>query len=100
VRSRGAAGRGGSTDAIVAVLTAVVVDPAARGSGAGAALVTEFVDVARAGGADRVDLVTLSGHDGAARFYEEMGWTRVGTHQDMDGHEVVTYRIELGEPTQ
>lgn len=80
----------------VAVLEAVVVAPAAQGTGAGRALVDRFLSIVARAGVDRVDLVTLAGPDGAAGFYERSGWRQVGQHVDRDGELALTFRIDPG----
>ena len=84
----------GETD--VAVVTALVVDPAARGRGVGARLVGRFVELSTAGPADRAELITLDGGDGAREFYEGLGWTLVGTRANRDGQACL--RMELTLP--
>ena len=60
----------------VAVLEDVIVDPAARGSGAGTALITAALARARADGCQRISLVTDIANEGAQRLYERLGFTR------------------------
>lgn len=81
----------------VAVLSAIVVSPSARAAGAGAALVAGLVERVRRAGTRTIELVTFAGPDGAAAFYRALGWTEAGTHADKDGHEVITFRLELAE---
>jgi len=59
-----------------AVVRMLVVDPARRGRGIGAALAAACVDVARA---DGCSVLRLSSHDGspAHRVYERLGFARV-----------------------
>lgn len=80
----------------VAVVTALVVVPEARGSGAGAALVTELVALAATAGTAEARLTTLAGADGAGSFYEALGWQRQGAHATRDGVLVETYSLDLG----
>ncbi|MBS44137.1 MAG: GNAT family N-acetyltransferase [Nocardioides sp.] len=80
----------------VAVLEAVVVAEEGRGHGVGRALVDQLLDVVHRAGTPTVDLVTKGGDDGAAGFYEALGWARVGEHRDRDGDLVATYRYGLG----
>ncbi|MDG6103043.1 GNAT family N-acetyltransferase [Dactylosporangium aurantiacum] len=54
----------------------VVVDEAARGLGAGAALTREAVRLARAGGARTVDLTSRPSREAANRLYERLGFRR------------------------
>lgn len=93
----GAATAGASTDpGDVAVVTALVVDPAARGRGVGARLVERFVDLSAAGPASRAELITLDGDEGAREFYEGLGWTLAGTRANRDGQACL--RMELTLP--
>lgn len=78
----------------VAVLEAIVVDPRARQSGVGTALVRAFLEAVAEAGTDRVELVTKADARGARGFYERQGWRFVGTHVDRDGDEVITYRLD------
>jgi ribosomal protein S18 acetylase RimI-like enzyme len=80
----------------VAVVTALVVDRAARGRGAGARLVDRFVELSAAGPARRAELITLEGTDGAREFYEGLGWTLAGTRANRDGQPCL--RMELTLP--
>jgi ribosomal protein S18 acetylase RimI-like enzyme len=52
----------------------VVVDGEARGRGAGAALTTEAVRIARAAGARTVDLTSRPSRAAANRLYERLGF--------------------------
>jgi ribosomal protein S18 acetylase RimI-like enzyme len=78
----------------VAVLTHVAIDDGLRGRGAGRLLVEEFVDRARAAGANEVRLVTEAS-DGASSFYERLGWSAVGEHTGSDGSVVREFRWPL-----
>lgn len=78
----------------VAVLEAVVVAARTQGRGVGGALVEAFLTAAAARGAQSVDLVTKAGPAGAGPFYERRGWLRVEAHDDRDGDQVATYRID------
>jgi ribosomal protein S18 acetylase RimI-like enzyme len=77
------------------VLTHVAVAPDGRGRGAGAGLVDEFVERARARGVSEVRLVTRAGPDGAGAFYARLGWRVTGVYRDRDGLSWVRYRLEL-----
>lgn len=90
-RSDGAAIRGGQP----AVLSHVAVAPGAEGAGLGGQLVEAFVDAARAAGAQRVVLATLSGEAGAAGFYRKLGWSESGSAQDFDGQSIVLFSLPL-----
>jgi len=80
----------------VAVVAAVVVLPAARGAGVGAALLDALTDAARAAGTPTAELVTRA-DGGAAAFYEQLGWRRVADRTDRDGARVLTYALDLGD---
>jgi ribosomal protein S18 acetylase RimI-like enzyme len=58
----------------------VVVDAAARGAGAGAALVREAVRLAAARGARSVDLTSRPSREEANRLYESLGFARRETN--------------------
>lgn len=88
----------GDRCAPVAVITAVVVTPDARGVGAGAELVAEFVARARIVGAPEAQLTTLDGPEGAGPFYEALGWKRQGVHPTRDGVLMATYCLPLDQP--
>jgi GNAT superfamily N-acetyltransferase len=84
--SRVAPGGGaGPVPAPVAVVAAVVVDPAARGSGAGRLLVEAFLAAAAQAGTERAELVTLAGDGGASAFYARLGWEALEEHLNRDG---------------
>lgn len=76
----------------VAVLTHVAVLPGARGHGLGADLVDAFLTAVHDAGVREVRLVTLPGEDGAAAFYERLGWERLRVRPSSDGHHVVEFR--------
>lgn len=78
-----------------AVLTHVAVDGAARGAGAGAALVDAYLAVARGAGRSEATLVTMADEHGAGRFYERLGWTRGEDHRDYDGRVMAFYARSL-----
>ncbi|MFP5488065.1 MAG: GNAT family N-acetyltransferase [Acidimicrobiia bacterium] len=77
------------------VLSHVVVAEDGRGSGVGAALVGAFTDAARAVGAPGARLLTMSGADGAAGFYERLGWHPTAEFVDADGVTWTRLEIEL-----
>lgn len=54
-----------------------------------------FVAEAEESSMDRVLLVTLSGEEGAGRFYEHLGWKHLGDKLDHDGRGVATYELRL-----
>lgn len=68
----------------------VVVDGAARGAGAGAALVEAALELARAQGCRTVDLTSRPDREAANRLYLRMGFTQRSTN---------CYRFELGTRT-
>lgn len=77
------------------VLSHVVVAEDGRGSGVGAALVEAFTDAALAVGAPGARLLTMSGADGAAGFYERLGWRPTAEFVDADGVSWTRLEIEL-----
>ncbi|HEX7240580.1 MAG TPA: GNAT family N-acetyltransferase [Longimicrobiaceae bacterium] len=58
---------------------ALVVDPAHRGGGVGAALMAEAEAWARERGAAAVHLTAATHREGAHRFYRRMGYRETGT---------------------
>lgn len=76
------------------VLSHVAVLPAARGWGAGEALVDAFVTEARRRGVRRLELLTLADELGATSFYAHLGWQRKERLVDGD-HEYVKFELEL-----
>jgi ribosomal protein S18 acetylase RimI-like enzyme len=58
----------------------VVVDGAARGRGAGAALVSTAIDVARQRGADGLELTSAPWREAANRLYPRLGFQRRETN--------------------
>lgn len=91
----GGGGHGGGGAGRVAVLTHVVVDGSARRHGVGEALVHAFSR--RAHGAAYIALVTLDGPEGAAPFYDHLGWRRHARRRDHDGRPIIEYRQDLSE---
>lgn len=79
----------------VAVLTHVAVLPGARGHGLGAELVGRFVDEVRAADVGEIRLVTLVGEEGAAEFYERLGWQRMRRRWGAGGRQVVEFRCSV-----
>lgn len=65
-------------DAPYARVLALVVDPARRGSGIGAALMRAAEAWARDAGAGSVHLTTALQRDAAHRFYERLGYEATG----------------------
>lgn len=78
----------------VGEVTVVVVDPGARGLGAGRALIDEAARRTRAAGTPAVELVT-GPEDPAARFYEHLGWTPLEEVASASGERFRKYRLEL-----
>lgn len=76
------------------VLTHVAVDEQARGSGAGGELVTAFTAWAGSRGTSHLRLVT-HGTEGAAAFYERLGWTVSGRRKGLDGGMWTELRLDL-----
>lgn len=58
----------------------------ARGSGAGAAMMTRCLDAARGFGFARCYLETLTGMDAAMRLYERSGFRRIDAPMGATGH--------------
>ena len=58
-------------------LLAIAVSPEARGHGVGALLVDEATRRARATGYDRLELSVHPDNEGAIRFYERIGWSKL-----------------------
>jgi GNAT superfamily N-acetyltransferase len=83
----------------VAVLTAVVVDPAHHGSGAGSAVVQEFLARAALAGSTRAELVT-SAEGGAGGFYERIGWQACGRTFSGDGDPLLRFSLDLSQATR
>ena len=58
------------------VVEGVVVDPAYRRAGVGAALMSAVADAARAAGCYKLALTSNLARTGAHRFYSRLGWKR------------------------
>ena len=58
----------------------VVVDEAARGTGAGQALTRSALDLAQAAGAKTVDLTSRPSREAANRMYQKLGFTQRETN--------------------
>lgn len=65
----------------VAELTAVWVDPAARGQGAGEALVASMVDWAGTQGIRVLQAWVMEGNERAVAFYKKVGFAETGQRQ-------------------
>ncbi|MEO7083595.1 MAG: GNAT family N-acetyltransferase [Gemmatimonadaceae bacterium] len=71
-------------DAPVGQITMLVVDEAARGTGAGRALVDEAESWVKARGCDRIIVNTALHRSGAHAFYEKLGYTHGGRRYGKD----------------
>lgn len=69
------------------------VDPAWRGDGIGARLVEEVLGWARSWGADSVILGVTETNDGAAGFYEHLGFADTGERYPLREHSPLTCRV-------
>ena len=80
-----------------AVVRMLAVDPAARGAGAGAALVTACLDTARADGCTLVRLSSQESMAAAHRLYERLGFVRTPSHDwsPVPGLLLRTYALPL-----
>jgi len=72
-------GYGLTSEAPYARIISLVVDPAHRGGGVGAMLVSAAEAWARERGAESLHLTTALHREGAHRFYERVGYERTGT---------------------
>jgi len=81
-----------------AVIRMLVVDPAARGSGAGTALVRACLDAALADGCETVRLSTQATMTAAHRIYERLGFVRTPDRdwEPVPGLRLLTYELVLG----
>ncbi|GAA1266536.1 hypothetical protein GCM10009609_32100 [Pseudonocardia aurantiaca] len=79
-----------------AELTAIVVAPALRRSGAGQALIGEFLGRCAAVGTPTAELTNVSGPRSAADFYSRTGWTEAGRSVTFDGQQVLKFRHNTG----
>lgn len=61
----------------VAKLRMFLIDPAARGQGLGARMLTQAMDWARAQGYTAMELWTHESHQAACALYEKIGWHMV-----------------------
>ncbi|TQM09869.1 GNAT family N-acetyltransferase [Pseudonocardia kunmingensis] len=84
----------------IADLAAIVIVPPLRGSGAGSALVAEFLRRCAAAGASAAELVTASGSSGAAGFYARTGWMDMGGLVTRDGVQVQRFRRLTAETAE
>lgn len=95
--SRGDAPAAAGAGSRIAELTAIVVISPLRGTGAGRALVQEFLNRCSAQGVPTAELVTLSGAGSAAAFYAHTGWTACGQAVTRDGLQVQRFRRQTGQ---
>lgn len=81
-----------------AVLRMLVTDPAARGAGAGTALVQACLDRAHEAGCSLIRLSTQASMTAAHRIYEKSGFTRTPSRDwsPMPGVDLLTYELALG----
>ena len=79
----------------VAVISAIVVTPHGRGSGAGRALTEVFLTAARGADSRIAMLVTRADNTAAAAFWDRLGWSQVETHRNLDGDPVRTFTYPL-----
>lgn len=96
VLARSISGSSTGLEPRTAVLSHVAVAPSARGTGAGATLVSAFVQRVRATEAEAAELLTRDDDLGAGGFYACLGWDHAGHVVDRDGLRWARYRIELG----
>ena len=75
-------------------ITHLMVGPAARGTGAGRALVAETERRAAAAGVAEIELVTPPDFE-AREFYQHLGWVETGTVVSRSGEEFVRFRRPL-----
>lgn len=73
-------------DAPICELRKMYFLPAARGIGAGAAMMARCLDAARAAGFRQCYLETLTGMDAAMRLYERSGFRRIDGPMGATGH--------------
>lgn len=79
-----------------AVLEHVAVELEWRGAQLGTLLVGSFVERAHAAGVARIELLTRDDADGAAAFYDKLGWRRVD--RLVDPHGVGWQRFASDDP--
>jgi ribosomal protein S18 acetylase RimI-like enzyme len=90
-------GRGpdeGSYDPGTPELTYIAVRPDRRGGAVGALLVEAFANAMRAAGARGFELSVDDDNAAAARFYERVGFTRVGRYREFGTYHI-RYRRDL-----
>ena len=85
-----------TTSRPVADLTAIAVVPSLRRTGAGRALVDEFLGRCSRAGTTTVELVTATTSEEAVAFYSATGWTALELHVTKDGVPVQRFRRRPG----
>ena len=80
-----------NASARAAVLAHIAIAPQARSRGIGSALVDSFVERSAAAGHASVRATTIDGPDGAAEFYQRVGWTRQASAIDWDGQRILVF---------
>jgi GNAT superfamily N-acetyltransferase len=89
------ASTGGPAADDIAVLTHVMVSDDVQGQGIGTALAERFAMVAKAAGASRAALVTMSGRAGASTFYKRLGWEHLEDRSGHDGRQLSVFTRAL-----
>lgn len=89
------AGTAGPAADDIAVLTHVMVSDDVQGQGIGTALADRFAMVAKAAGAPRATLVTMSGRAGAGTFYKRLGWEHLEDRSSHDGWQLSVFTRAL-----
>lgn len=82
----------------VADLTAIMVTPARRRTGAGREMVERFLDLCHAAGTPTVELVTAIEPADATAFYSRTGWTALRQHVTRDGLTVQRFMRRTDRP--
>ena len=82
----------------VGEITHLAVAASRRRTGVGRSLLGAAENAMREAGVDRIDLVTPLDDEGAARFYETMGWVKVGEIQTSGAEEFARYAKTLAHP--
>ena len=67
-------------------ILAIATDPGRQGRGVGRALMQHAEDAARTGDFTRMNLSVLPENRTAVRFYEGLGWEKVGTEHEWGGY--------------
>lgn len=85
----------GHYDSKVPELIYLAVSPSRRGHGVGGQLVASFIDAMRAAGHTRFELSVDADNRAAARFYQRLGFERVGQYDEF-GTRHVRYALTVG----